>query len=116
MMRVLLPILIRCQPGDVLAHGVEVVRRAGAGPVRPAVIGEVEAGLRAGDDVVAVVRVDAHFADGLVLRELARRQRQARAEYTRRRAAIQVAPASVDFRMPWLPIEKEPKFRSPVPA
>src|SRR6185436_11920704 len=68
------------QRGDVLAHAGEGVGQAGPGPVRAAVVREIEPGLRAGHDAVAVVRIDAHFADGLVLRELAGRLRQRRAE------------------------------------
>src|SRR5205807_4378271 len=60
----------------------EIIGGAGAGPVSPSVIREVEARLRAGHDVVAVTRVDPHFAYRLVLRELAWRKRQARAEDT----------------------------------
>src|SRR6266478_3611105 len=31
-------------------------------------------------------------------------------------SSVQLVPALVDLSMPWLPMEKEPKFRSPVPA
>src|SRR6266705_2168165 len=31
-------------------------------------------------------------------------------------STVQVAPALVDLRIPWLPRVNEPKFRSPVPA
>ena len=79
------------------------------GPVQfaPPSYEKIESGLRAGDDVVAVVRIDAHLADGLVLRELARRLREGGAEDVGAEHGP-VAPASVDFRMPWLPMEKEP--------
>ena len=86
----------------------ERVGRARPGPVRAAVVREVEALLRAGDDVVAVVRVDAHLADRVVLRELARRARRRPAPKTLAPSTVQFAPPSVDLRMPWLPIENEP--------
>src|SRR5262249_11341938 len=57
------------EPGDVLASADG--GSAGPGPVRAAVVGDEDSLLRAGDDLAAVVRVDAHFADGVVLRELA---------------------------------------------
>jgi hypothetical protein len=69
--------------------GRERVRRARARPVRPAVVREEEPLLRAGDDLVRVVRVDADLADRVVLRELARRLGVGRAE--------DVAPSTVQW-------------------
>ena len=57
--------------------------------------------------LLRVVRVDAHLADRVVLRELAGGLGVGRAEDARAEHGP-VAPPSVDLRMPWLPIEKEP--------
>src|SRR6478609_6728249 len=48
------------QPCYVLALCTEAISRAGASPVNPAVIREVETLLRAGNHVVTVVRVHSH--------------------------------------------------------
>ena len=53
---------------------------AGPRPVGAAVVRDEDPLLRAGDDLWPVVRVDAHLADGVVLRELAGRLRVRRAE------------------------------------
>ncbi len=63
------------EPGDVLPLGRETVRRARPRPVDAAVVGDEEAFLRARGDFVTRVRVDAHLADCVVLRELARAAR-----------------------------------------
>ena len=68
------------ETGDVLPHGAEAVGRAGSGPIRAAVIRKIETSLRPGDDVVTVPRIHAHFAHGLILRELTGRQRERGAE------------------------------------
>ena len=65
------------ETGNILAHRVETVRCAGAGPVSPAIIRKVEARFRASHDVAAVPRVDPHFADRLVLWKYAGRKWQA---------------------------------------
>src|SRR6202023_1037426 len=56
--------------GDVLTLAAEIVRRARAGPGVAGVVGKIQSGLRASDHVVTVVRIDAYFADGLILRKL----------------------------------------------
>ena len=76
-------LLYQLKTGDVLALGAEVVSGAWTRPIVASVIGEVESRLRTRDDVIAVVGVDAHFADCLILRKSSRRQRIARAENTR---------------------------------
>src|SRR6185503_15364710 len=58
---------------DVLALVAGAVDRARPGPVDAAVVGDEGALLGAGDDCAAVVRINAHLADGVVLRELAGR-------------------------------------------
>jgi hypothetical protein len=63
------------EAGDVLALGRKCVRRARPGPVDAAVVGDEQPSLRAGDHLAARIRVDAHLADGVVLRELAGRLR-----------------------------------------
>ena len=69
------------EAGDVLALGREAVRRARPSPIRPAVVGDKHPLLRSSQDLLAVVRVDAHLADGVVLRELAGRLRVRGAEH-----------------------------------
>ena len=54
--------------------GRETIGRARTGPVVAAIVGKIKPSLSAGDDIVAVARIDSHFADGLILRELAGRQ------------------------------------------
>ena len=71
------------EAGDILAHRAETIGGARPAPVGAAVIREIKARLCAGHDVVAVARIDSHFADSLVLRELARWQRQAWPEHIR---------------------------------
>ncbi len=55
----------------VLALGIEVISRTWASPVGAAVIRKVESLFGAGCDFIAVVRINAHFANCVVLRELA---------------------------------------------
>ena len=77
---------------------------------------QIKAGLRAGRDVIAVVRIDSDFADGLILLSNCRSAQSNSRPKTVAPRTVQVLPPSVDLRMPWLPIENDPKFRSPVPA
>ena len=49
--------------GNVLALRAESIRRAGTCPVASAVVGKIESGLRACHYVIAVVRINPHFAD-----------------------------------------------------
>jgi len=71
------------ETGDVLTLAAEIVRRARTGPGVGGVVGKIKSGLRASDHVVTVVRIDAYFADGLILRKLTSgfRQRFNKAEF-----------------------------------
>jgi hypothetical protein len=73
----------KSQASDVLAHVVESIRSARPGPVRPGIIGKVEAGFRASDNVITVTRIDPYLAHRLVLRELTRRLCQAWSKHVR---------------------------------
>src|SRR5262245_6564519 len=61
------------KPGDVLALSSEAISQARSSPVCAAVIGKIETFLCASYNVVAVIRIDAHFANCVVLWELAGR-------------------------------------------
>ena len=61
---------------DVLPHSCKIIGSARTSPVRAAVVGKIEPGLGARDDVVAVARINPHLADRLVLGELPSRKRQ----------------------------------------
>src|SRR5207302_10945137 len=59
--------------GDVLTLGIIAVRGAWASPVVAGVVREIEPGLGAGHDVIAVIWIYSHLAHRIVLRKLTRR-------------------------------------------
>ena len=66
--------------GDVLTLAAEIVSRARSGPVVAGIVGEVEARLCAGHNIVAVIWINPHLAHRLVLRELTRLKKERRSE------------------------------------
>ena len=98
-MRVVPADISQFKASNVLALRAESIRRAGTCPVVAAVIRKVESGLRSRHYLIAVVRINPHFADSLVLRKLTRRLRKRCAENIRCQHRP-VAPPSVDFRIP----------------
>jgi hypothetical protein len=75
------PVVDQRETGDVLALGRKGIGRARTGPIRATVVGKIKTGFRAGHDIAAVVGIHPNLAHGLILRELARGQRQTWAEH-----------------------------------
>ena len=82
-MRVVPADIRQFETSDILALRAESIRGAGTCPVVSAVVGEIESCLRSCHYVIAVVRIDPHFANSLVLWKLTRRLRKCCAENVR---------------------------------